>query len=79
LHEAGHAFIADQNIPVLGKEDAVDHFATILLLNYVDSGDDIAISAADMFTFESEDRKEFCEFQFDSLSQSWDHYFKQTN
>lgn len=130
LHEAGHAFIADQNIPVLGKEeDAVDNFATILLLNYVDNGDDIAISAADMFAFESEDRpdyydfgeyidehsfdlqryfstlclvygsdpkkqsnlldevendylkdrKEFCEFQFDSLSQSWDHYFKQIN
>lgn len=130
LHEAGHAYIADQNIPVLGKEeDAVDNFATILLLNYVDNGDDIAISAADMFAFESEDRpdyydfgeyidehsfdlqryfstlclvygsdpkkhinlldevendylkdrKEFCEFQFDSLSQNWEHYFKQTN
>ena len=130
LHEAGHAFIADQNIPVLGKEeDAVDNFATILLLNYVDDGDDIAISAADMFAFESEDRpdyydfgeyidehsfdlqryfstlclvygsdpkkhinlldevendylkdrKDFCGFQFDSLSQNWEHYFKQRN
>ncbi|WP_242504920.1 DUF4344 domain-containing metallopeptidase [Aliivibrio finisterrensis] len=130
LHEAGHAYIADQNIPVLGKEeDAVDNFATILLLNYIDNGDDIAISAADMFAFESEtrpdyydfgeyidehsfdlqryfstlclvygsnpgkqsnlldevendylkDRKEFCEFQFNSLSQSWEHYFKPTN
>ncbi len=129
LHESGHAFIADQNIPVLGKEeDAVDNFATILLLNYVDNGDDIAISAADMFAFESEnrpdyydfgeyidehsfdlqryfstlcfvygsdpekqsnlldevendylkDRKEFCEFQFESLSQNWDHYFKRS-
>lgn len=127
LHEAGHAYIADHNIPVLGKEeDAVDNFATILLLNYVDNGDDIAISAADMFAFESEDRpdyydfgeyidehsfdlqryfstlclvygsdpkkhislldevendylkdrKDFCEFQFGSLTQSWDHYFK---
>ena len=63
LHEAGHAFIADQNIPVLGKEeDAVDNFATILLLNYVDNGDDIAISAADMFAFESEDRPDYYDF-----------------
>lgn len=55
LHEAGHAYIADQEIPVLGKEeDAVDNFATVILLGYVDSGDDIAISAADMFAFESE-------------------------
>lgn len=55
LHEAGHAYIADQKIPVLGKEeDAVDNFATVILLNYVESGDDIAISAGDMFAFESE-------------------------
>lgn len=60
LHEAGHAYIEDQKIPVLGKEeDAVDNFATILLLSYVDNGDDIAISAADMFAFESEDRPEY--------------------
>lgn len=60
LHEAGHAYIADQNIPILGKEeDAVDNFATILLLNYIDEGDETAISAADMFAFESEDRPEY--------------------
>jgi hypothetical protein len=60
LHEAGHAYIADQKIPILGKEeDAADNFATILLLNYIEAGDDIAISAADMFAFESEDRPDY--------------------
>ncbi|NIY83100.1 DUF4344 domain-containing metallopeptidase [Vibrio hepatarius] len=55
LHEAGHAYIEDQRIPVLGKEeDAVDNFATIILLNYIENGDDVAISAADMFAFESQ-------------------------
>lgn len=40
LHEAGHAYIEDQSIPVLGKEeDAVDNFATILLIDYYDFGE----------------------------------------
>ncbi|EGR0104001.1 TPA: hypothetical protein I7738_01030 [Vibrio vulnificus] len=60
LHEAGHAYIADQNIAILGKEeDAVDNFATLLLIDYVENGDEIAISAADMFAFESEDKPEY--------------------
>ncbi|MEZ8274373.1 DUF4344 domain-containing metallopeptidase [Vibrio cyclitrophicus] len=60
LHEAGHAYIEDQKIAILGKEeDAVDNLATIMLLNYVEHGGDTAISAADMFAFESEDRPEY--------------------
>ncbi|MBL4260111.1 DUF4344 domain-containing metallopeptidase [Vibrio fluvialis] len=60
LHEIGHAYIADKSIPILGKEeDAVDNFATIILLDYVDDGSEIAISAADMFAFESEERPEY--------------------
>lgn len=63
LHEAGHAYIADQKIAVLGKEeDAVDNFATLLMLNYVENGDDAAISAADMFAFESDDRPDYYDF-----------------
>ncbi|GAB6262560.1 DUF4344 domain-containing metallopeptidase [Photobacterium sp. CCB-ST2H9] len=63
LHEVGHAYIEDKQIPVLGKEeDAVDNFATIILLNYVDDGDEIAISAADMFAFESADRPDYYDF-----------------
>ncbi len=62
LHEIGHAYIVDKNIPILGKEeDAVDNFATIILLDYVHGGSEIAISAADMFAFESEDRSEYYE------------------
>lgn len=54
LHEAAHAYIANSDIAVLGKEeDAADDFATLILLNGLDDGGDIAISAADMFGFES--------------------------
>lgn len=62
LHELGHAYITDQKIPILGKEeDAADNLATIVLLNYVELGDEVAISAADMFAFESEDKPNFYE------------------
>lgn len=127
IHEVGHAYIADQNIPILGKEeDAVDNLAAILMIDYVENGDDSAISAADMFAFESEDRpdyydfgeyidehsfdlqryfstlclvygsdpekhsalldevengylterKDFCIYQYQSISQNWHHYLK---
>ncbi|MGF1909461.1 DUF4344 domain-containing metallopeptidase [Vibrio kasasachensis] len=60
LHETGHAYIEDQAIPVLGKEeDAVDNFAAIIMIEYVDNGDDSTISAADMFAFESQDRPDY--------------------
>ncbi|MGF1718580.1 DUF4344 domain-containing metallopeptidase [Vibrio kyushuensis] len=63
LHEVGHAYIVDQNIPILGKEeDAVDNFATIILINEIDNGADAAISAADMFAFESDDRPDYYDF-----------------
>ncbi|WP_070968927.1 DUF4344 domain-containing metallopeptidase [Vibrio sonorensis] len=60
LHEAAHAYIADQNIPILGKEeDAADNFAAVVMIDYIENGDDAAISAADMFAFESEDRPDY--------------------
>ncbi|WP_162047651.1 DUF4344 domain-containing metallopeptidase [Vibrio taketomensis] len=60
LHEGGHAYIADQNIPILGKEeDAVDNFAAIIMIEYVENGAKATISAADMFDFESEDRPDY--------------------
>lgn len=63
LHEAGHAYVADYALPILGKEeDAVDNFAAVVMLNYVEGGADAAISAADMFSFESEDRPEYYNF-----------------
>ncbi|PKF78837.1 hypothetical protein CW749_14985 [Vibrio sp. vnigr-6D03] len=55
IHELGHAYIADQQIPVLGKEeDAVDNLAAIIMIEYVENGADAAISAADMFDFETQ-------------------------
>ncbi|MCK6264407.1 DUF4344 domain-containing metallopeptidase [Vibrio sp. ZSDE26] len=63
LHEVGHAFVHDQAIPILGKEeDAVDNFATLIMINYLENGADSAISAADMFAFESEDRPDYYDF-----------------
>ncbi|WP_375319971.1 DUF4344 domain-containing metallopeptidase [Aliivibrio logei] len=63
LHEAGHAFIAERKLVILGKEeDAVDDFATFLLLGYIEGGDDIAINAAKMFSFESEHKPNYYDF-----------------
>lgn len=63
LHETGHAYIEDQNIPVLGKEeDAVDNFATILMIDFLEDGAEMAISAADMFAFESDYRPDYYDF-----------------
>ncbi|NVD08581.1 hypothetical protein FCU94_17180 [Vibrio sp. JPW-9-11-11] len=63
LHEVGHAYIADQAIPVLGKEeDAVDNFAAIIMIEYLNDGADAAISAADMFAFESAQRPDYYDF-----------------
>ncbi|MCG3865242.1 hypothetical protein I3259_14200 [Photobacterium sp. Ph5] len=53
LHEIGHAYITDRAIPILGKEeDSVDNFATILLLNDIARGDEIAMNSADLFALE---------------------------
>jgi len=65
FHELGHALIAMYDIPVLGKEeDAVDGLADVLLIEYVENGREIAISAADLFDLESEDRMELSENDF---------------
>ncbi|CEO40721.1 DUF4344 domain-containing metallopeptidase [Photobacterium kishitanii] len=51
LHQIGHAFILDRAIPVLGNsESTVDNFVTILLLNDVDRGDEIAINSGRFFS-----------------------------
>ncbi|MBP2698746.1 DUF4344 domain-containing metallopeptidase [Photobacterium lucens] len=65
LHEIGHAYIADRAIPILGKEeDSVDNFATILLLNDIPRGDDIAINSADLFALEDLDTDSFDDADF---------------
>jgi hypothetical protein len=65
FHELGHALVTMYEIPVLGKEeDAVDGLADVLLIEYVENGREMAISAADLFDLESEDRVELSEEDF---------------
>ena len=60
FHEIAHALVFMLDIPVLGKEeDAADGLAVVLLIHFFENGRDIAISAADLFDLESEDREEF--------------------
>ncbi|WP_448548360.1 DUF4344 domain-containing metallopeptidase [Thalassotalea fusca] len=56
FHEFAHAIIFMYDIPIVGKEeDAADALATVLLIEYFEDGQEIAISAADLFDLESED------------------------
>ncbi len=64
LHEYGHAYIFSWDIPIVGKEeDAVDNFATIILLDEFDN-DDAAFVAADLFALEDLDTETFTERHF---------------
>ncbi|WP_065204466.1 DUF4344 domain-containing metallopeptidase [Shewanella woodyi] len=64
-HEYGHAFIFANQVIVLGREeDAVDTFATLLLLHTFENGTEIALSAADLFSLEDEEVQEFEDDQF---------------
>ena len=52
-HELGHALIDVMDIPVLGKEeDAVDDFATLMMINLHKRGQERVLSAADLYWFE---------------------------
>lgn len=63
LHEAGHALVSDNGIPILGKEeDAVDNLATIIMIQYLEDGSAAALNAADMFDYESEDGGEYYDY-----------------
>ncbi|WP_241901335.1 DUF4344 domain-containing metallopeptidase [Vibrio sp. 10N.286.49.B3] len=62
LHEMAHALIADNQIPILAKEeDAADNLAAIMMINYVEQGDSAAINAADIFALEAEGKPEYYE------------------
>lgn len=57
LHEFAHAIIFIYQLPILGKEeDAADSLASFILIESFEEGQEIAISAADLFDLESEDR-----------------------
>ncbi|HPY42528.1 MAG TPA: DUF4344 domain-containing metallopeptidase, partial [Thiolinea sp.] len=69
FHELAHALIAMYDLPIVGKEeDAADNLATVLLIEYLDDGAEVAISAADLFDLEGEDVKELSEADF------WDEH-----
>jgi len=69
FHEIGHALVEMFAFPILGKEeDAVDSLATVLLIEFFEGGDEMAISAADLFDLESTDYDEFSEQDF------WDEH-----
>lgn len=58
FHELAHALINIYELPIVGKEeDAADSLATFLLIELFDQGQEIALSAADLFDLESYDRQ----------------------
>lgn len=64
-HELGHALIELLQIPVVGKEeDAVDSLATMLVILTNKNGEEVALSAADLFDLEGEDTEELTEIDF---------------
>lgn len=69
FHELAHALIAIHEIPVTGKEeDAADSLASMLLIEFFTEGQEIALSAADLFDLESTDRDELGDEDF------WDEH-----
>lgn len=54
FHELAHALIFMNEIPIVGREeDAADSLATILLIDYFEDGQEIALSGAELFNLES--------------------------
>ena len=50
LHEVAHALIDGWNLPITGRvEDAADQFSTLLLINGMPDGDQIALDSAHSF------------------------------
>ncbi|RKF19698.1 hypothetical protein DBZ36_04340 [Alginatibacterium sediminis] len=69
LHEFGHALVYQYELPIVGKEeDVVDSLANFLLINFFQEGQEIVLSAADLFDLESQDVTEFSDQDF------WDEH-----
>lgn len=69
LHESAHVMIAVYGLPVVGKEeDAADSLATFILSEYFEDGEEIALSAADLFDFERQASGELTESNY------WDEH-----
>lgn len=65
MHELAHALVAQFELPVLGREeDAADGLGSVFLIEYLQDGQTVVLSAADMFALESEDRDSLDESDF---------------
>lgn len=55
MHEIGHVLFDQYDLPLLAREeDAADALASVLLLEFVENGAQIALNAAEMFGLESD-------------------------
>ncbi len=69
LHEVAHAMIEAYDLPIVGKEeDAADSLATFILAEQFEEGEEIAISAADLFDLERQQAGELDESNY------WDEH-----
>jgi hypothetical protein len=69
LHEVAHALINSYDLPVVTKEeDAADSLATLLIIEYLEDGEEIALTAADFFDLESDNVEDLEEEDF------WDEH-----
>ena len=60
FHELAHALIFQYDLPVLGKEeDAADGLASVLLIEFLEDGQEVVITAADLFDLEGQDITEY--------------------
>lgn len=60
LHELGHLLVDQLDLPVTGREeDAVDRLATVLAIELVEGGADLAVAGADFFGVLGDSRSEF--------------------
>jgi len=56
FHEFSHAIIVLYDLPITGREeDAADGLATLLLIEFFEDGQEIALSAADLFDLQSQE------------------------
>ena len=69
FHELAHALVYNYDLPIVGREeDAADALATILVIELFEQGQEIVLSAADLFELERDEIETFEEADF------WDEH-----
>jgi hypothetical protein len=57
-HEVGHALVANYDLPIVGREeDAVDSLAAVISLAFIEGGDQLAFSAAELWIASADSRE----------------------